>query len=166
MVDQTNESTQDQPMAYSVVGKLFGGGGALAPRLPSSDERPAAPPLNLRASSKGITERATVEEEEDRAFIAKVANMKYVFGKPKLDAAPAPVVTTAYVGATEAAEPTLLSKLAASAPKLQPPPFLSKRSDAQPKATEAAAAPEHATRPRSSSLIERMLDGERARAGA
>ena len=153
-------------MAYSVMGKLFGGGGALAPLPPSSDERPAAPPLNLRASSKGITERAIVEEEEDRAFIAKVANMKYVFGKPKLDSASAPVVPTASVGATEAAEPTLLSKLAASAPKLQPPPFLSKRSDVQPKATEAAAAPEHATRPRSSSLVERMLDGERARAGA
>ena len=118
--------------------------------------------MNLRASSKGIGERATVpaaEEEEDRAFLAKVASMKYAFGKPKPNDASAPVVTNAG-GATSAAEPTLLSKLAASAPKLQPPPFLSKRSDAQPK----AAVPEYATKPRSSSLIERMLDSEMARA--
>ena len=116
----------------------------------------------MRASSKGIAERATVpaaEEEEDRAFLAKVASMKYAFGKPKPDDASAPVVANA-VGATSAAEPTLLSKLAASAPKLQPPPFLSKRSDTQPK----PAAPEYATKPRASSLIERMLDGEMARA--
>ena len=114
----------------------------------------------MRASSKGIAERATVpaaEEEEDRAFLAKVASMKYAFGKP--DDASAPVVANA-VGATSAAEPTLLSKLAASAPKLQPPPFLSKRRDTQPK----PAAPEYATKPRASSLIERMLDGEMARA--
>ena len=181
MVDQTNESTPEQPPGYSVMGNLFGGGGAPAPLPLSSErrrrtqqggtprERAAVPerPVDLRASSKGIAERATVpaaEEEEDRAFLAKVASMKYAFfGKPKPDDASAPVVTNA-VGATRAAEPTLLSKLAASAPKLQPPPFLSKRSDAQPKAAGAAAAPEYATEPRSSSLIERMLDSEMARA--
>merc|ERR1719272_620426 len=160
MVDESNESTPDQPCVHSIVGNLFGGGGAPAP-LPLSferrrrthqggapKERAAAPekPVNLRASSKGIGERATVpaaEEEEDRAFLAKVASMKYAFGKPKPDDASAPVVTNA-VGATSVAEPTLVSKLAASAPKLQPPPFLSKRSDAQPKAAGAAAAPEYA----------------------
>ena len=180
MVDESNESTPDQPFVHSIVGNLFGGGGAPAPLPLSSErrrrthqggapkERAAAPerPVNLRASSKGIGERATVpaaEEEEDRAFLAKVASMKYAFGKPKPNDASAPVVTNA-VGATSAAEPTLLSKLAASAPKLQPPPFLSKRSDAQPNAAGAAAAPEYATKPRSSSLIERMLDSEMARA--
>ena len=163
MAEQTNESTPDQPLVYSVVGKLFGGG-VPAP-LPAS-VKPAAPerqPVTLRSPARGIAERATVpaEVEEERAFFAKVASMKYVFGKPKPDDTPAPVTATG--GAMNTAEPTLLSKLTASAPTLQPPPFLSKRSDVQPKAAESTS-PEHATKPRSSSLIERMLDGEKARA--